>query len=175
MRRATPGFDFQAWHDGVRNGRRKRNRFQGPSMLATPLPILDAVKDFPELAPLARTAVRLHPRRAHDGFIDASRLGGTFLWPLHEPWPAYDENRISRFVQDLLSHNTLEDVNRGDVVLVDYRQVDKRWRRCDVAVALLPQPFRCLISLHWDSTQARSSGESDVVSGSGASCRSVRA
>jgi HRDC domain-containing protein len=66
-------------------------------------------------------------------------------------------------------------VNRGDVVLVDYRHIDKRWRRCDGAVALLPQPFRCVESLLWDSTQARSSGVSEVVSGSGASCRSVRA
>ena len=37
-------------------------------------------------------------------------------------------------------------------------------------VALLPQPFRCSGWPLWDSTQARSSGVSDVVSGRGASC-----
>lgn len=64
-------------------------------MLTTPPPRLDPVAAFPELAPLARTTVRLHPRRAPDGPIDASKMGGNFLWPLAEPWPADDESRIN--------------------------------------------------------------------------------
>ena len=71
-------------------------------MLTTPPPMLDVVKDFPELAPFARTTVRLHPRRARDGAVDASKMGGEFLWPADEPWPAYDEMRVDRFVQQLL-------------------------------------------------------------------------
>jgi len=81
-------------------------------MLTTPKPILDAVKEFPELAPLARTTVRLHPRRAHDGTADATKMGGTFLWPLNEPWPAYDESRVDRFVQQLLGDGVIDDGGR---------------------------------------------------------------
>lgn len=77
-------------------------------MLTTPPPILDAVKDFPEPAPLARTAVRPHPRRARDGSVGASELGGAFLWPRDEPWPAYDEARVDRFVQQILGAGNID-------------------------------------------------------------------
>lgn len=76
-------------------------------MLTTPPPRLDAVAAFPELAPLARTTVRLHPRRAADGPVDASKMGGTFLWPRGEPWPAGDEKRVARIVQELLANDPL--------------------------------------------------------------------
>jgi hypothetical protein len=68
------------------------------TMFTTPPPILDVLKDFPELAPLAKTTVRLHPRLAADGSVDSSKLGGTFLWPLDEPWPAYDEAKVARWL-----------------------------------------------------------------------------
>jgi hypothetical protein len=80
--------------------------------LKTPPPILDVVRDFPELAPMARTSVRLHPRRVADGPIDASKLGGDFLWPVDEPWPAYDEAGVDRFVQDLLGQGGIDDGGR---------------------------------------------------------------
>jgi hypothetical protein len=80
--------------------------------LTTPPPILDVVKDFPELAPLARTCVRLHPRSAPDGAVDASKMGGTLLWPLGEPWPAYDEARVDRFVQQLLEDDMIGEGGR---------------------------------------------------------------
>jgi hypothetical protein len=81
-------------------------------MLTTPPPILDVLEDFPELAPLARTTVRLHPRRARDGVVDASKMGGTFLWPRDEPWPAHDEARVDRFVQHLLEDDMVGDGGR---------------------------------------------------------------
>jgi hypothetical protein len=74
-------------------------------MLTTPPAILDVTKDFPALFSLARTTVRLHPRRAPDGAIDGSKLGGEFLWPLDEPWPSHVEARVDRFYQELLSRN----------------------------------------------------------------------
>ncbi|MGW3202866.1 DUF1963 domain-containing protein [Streptomyces sp. NPDC001135] len=43
-------------------------------------------RDFPELLPHARTAVRLHPRRGTPGPRD-SHIGGPLLWPAAEPWP----------------------------------------------------------------------------------------
>lgn len=52
---------------------------------------MDIAAVFPELAPLARTAVRLHPRpgtpTAHD-----SSIGGPLLWPEDEPWPRCAEH-----------------------------------------------------------------------------------
>ncbi|GHP00038.1 hypothetical protein KSF_100850 [Reticulibacter mediterranei] len=61
----------------------------------TPSPSLAITTLFPELAPLARRAVRLHPRRAArlhpypapDPGPDESKVGGTFLWPSNELWP----------------------------------------------------------------------------------------
>ncbi|BCL77610.1 hypothetical protein ccbrp13_00750 [Ktedonobacteria bacterium brp13] len=53
----------------------------------TPPPPLDITAFFPELAPLARRAVRLHPRRGSEPGPGKSKVGGTFLWPANEPWP----------------------------------------------------------------------------------------
>lgn len=52
----------------------------------TPPRPADIVDSFPELAPLARTATRLHP---HPGMPtpDDSSVGGPLLWPAREPWP----------------------------------------------------------------------------------------
>ncbi|WP_217244943.1 hypothetical protein [Streptomyces sp. AC602_WCS936] len=41
---------------------------------------------FPQLAPLARTATRLHPRAGSPSRHDSS-VGGPLLWPADEPWP----------------------------------------------------------------------------------------
>ncbi|MBM9506143.1 hypothetical protein [Actinacidiphila acididurans] len=46
---------------------------------------------FPELAPLARTAVRLHPRVGEPTTADSS-IGGPLLWPAREPWPVCPEH-----------------------------------------------------------------------------------
>ncbi|MGW2786584.1 hypothetical protein ACWC3X_36080 [Streptomyces populi] len=52
----------------------------------TPPRPLDVAALFPELAPLARTAVRLHPRPSTPTAKDSS-IGGPLLWPADEPWP----------------------------------------------------------------------------------------
>jgi hypothetical protein len=54
--------------------------------IGTPRPPLDITAVFPELAGLARTAFRLHPRPDRPGTQDSS-LGGPLLWPAVEPWP----------------------------------------------------------------------------------------
>lgn len=46
----------------------------------------DVTAVFPELAPLARTATRLHPRPGSPSPRDSS-VGGPLLWPADEPWP----------------------------------------------------------------------------------------
>ncbi|MEU7476560.1 hypothetical protein AB0A63_11300 [Lentzea sp. NPDC042327] len=57
----------------------------------TPPRPVDVTAHFPELAPLARTAVRLHPRPGAPTAADSS-IGGPLLWPAGEEWPACAEH-----------------------------------------------------------------------------------
>jgi uncharacterized protein (TIGR02996 family) len=51
-------------------------------------PCCDVAKLVPELAPFARTTIRLHPRRTVGKKEAAeSNVGGQFLWPRGEDWP----------------------------------------------------------------------------------------
>ncbi|MGW6688005.1 hypothetical protein [Streptomyces sp. NPDC054961] len=52
----------------------------------TPPRPVDVTAVFPELAPLARAAIRLHPR-AGSPSVRESSVGGPLLWPAEEPWP----------------------------------------------------------------------------------------
>jgi hypothetical protein len=52
----------------------------------TPPRPFDVTALFPRLAPLARTATRLHPRPGSPTPHDSS-VGGPLLWPAGEPWP----------------------------------------------------------------------------------------
>ncbi|MEU0225714.1 hypothetical protein ABZ177_15345 [Streptomyces sp. NPDC006284] len=56
----------------------------------TPPRPLDVTALFPRLAPLARTATRLHPRAGSPSRHDSS-VGGPLLWPADEPWPHCDD------------------------------------------------------------------------------------
>lgn len=66
---------------------------QVPSTAArtTPRPSVDVVERFPELKPLAKPAIRLHPRFGDEPAADESKIGGQFLWPAGEAWPACPE------------------------------------------------------------------------------------
>ncbi|MBD0695852.1 hypothetical protein [Streptomyces sp. CBMA123] len=52
----------------------------------TPPRRVDIAAVFPELVPLARQTVRLHPRLGEPTVHDSS-VGGPLLWPADEPWP----------------------------------------------------------------------------------------
>ncbi|MFI8885164.1 hypothetical protein [Streptomyces sp. NPDC053813] len=52
----------------------------------TPPRPVDVTAVFPELAPSARPAIRLHPR-AGSPSVRESSVGGPLLWPVTEPWP----------------------------------------------------------------------------------------
>lgn len=56
----------------------------------TPPRPIDVAAVFPQLAPLARTATRLHPRPGAPTWHDSS-VGGPLLWPAEEPWPHCEE------------------------------------------------------------------------------------
>lgn len=56
----------------------------------TPDRSYDLAAMWPELAELARTAVRLHPRHGNPT-AERSSIGGPLLWPVNEPWPTCSE------------------------------------------------------------------------------------
>jgi hypothetical protein len=60
----------------------------------TPQPAYDVREAFPELAGLSTVTVRLHPRYGNEPPVDASKLGGIFLWPAGEPWPVCRSHEI---------------------------------------------------------------------------------
>lgn len=60
--------------------------------LTTDASSVDLARSLPEIAPYARTTVRLHPRRGEPGVRD-SHIGGPLLWPGDEPWPYCDEHK----------------------------------------------------------------------------------
>lgn len=60
------------------------------AIFTTPPRPFDITALFPQLAPLARTATRLHPRPGAPTVHDSS-VGGPLLWPAGEPWPHCDE------------------------------------------------------------------------------------
>ncbi|GHO93259.1 hypothetical protein KSF_033070 [Reticulibacter mediterranei] len=56
----------------------------------TPPRPVDIAAVFPELAPLARTTTRLHPRPGNPTSWESS-VGGPLLWPIDDPWPYCEE------------------------------------------------------------------------------------
>ncbi|MCL2585233.1 MAG: hypothetical protein FWE35_22550 [Streptosporangiales bacterium] len=54
--------------------------------VTTPAPPFDITTVFPELAGLAATTIRLHPRPGRPGTEDSS-FGGPLLWPADQEWP----------------------------------------------------------------------------------------
>ncbi|OOC55089.1 MULTISPECIES: YwqG family protein [Nocardiopsis] len=79
----------------------------------TPPRPVDVEALFPELRPLRREAVRLHPRAGRPSCRDSS-VGGPLLWPADEPWPVCGEEHYEA------DSNTLHE---GEVHLVPIVQV----------------------------------------------------
>lgn len=59
----------------------------------TPPRPVDVTTVFPELAPLARPAIRLHPRPGSPS-VGESSVGGPLLWPAEEPWPHCEASHL---------------------------------------------------------------------------------
>jgi hypothetical protein len=75
---------------------RELARFRVPAdaKRTTAPPPADVLQFAPELKPLTKVAIRLHPRYSDEPAPDESKLGGQFLWPAAEPWPTCDEHKI---------------------------------------------------------------------------------
>ncbi|MFG2824975.1 DUF1963 domain-containing protein [Kitasatospora sp. NPDC048365] len=83
----------------------------------TPPRPVDVETLFPELAPLARTAIRLHPRPGRPT-PEQSSVGGPLLWPADEPWPVCPSTSHSR--------GWGAPVTEGPVPLVPVVQIQRR-------------------------------------------------
>ncbi|MFD9535090.1 hypothetical protein [Streptomyces sp. NPDC060010] len=59
----------------------------------TPPRPVEVTAVFPELAPLARPAIRLHPRQGSPSVRDSS-VGGPLLWPAGESWPHCEDTHL---------------------------------------------------------------------------------
>ncbi|WP_327413032.1 hypothetical protein [Streptomyces sp. NBC_01233] len=101
----------------------------------TPPRPLDVASVFPELADMARTATRLHPRPGSPTVYDSS-VGGPLLWPADEPWASCSqEHPVYRL-------NTPEEIRTLRRILGD------AWRR--------PRPPRTnLLSAEEDAVVGR--------------------
>ncbi|MFI1200623.1 hypothetical protein ACH4VR_14410 [Streptomyces sp. NPDC020883] len=78
----------------------------------TPPRPLDVTALFPQLAPLARTATRLHPRPGSPSVHDSS-VGEPLLWPADEPWPHCERPHVSRAASVVHSPDDIRLLCRG--------------------------------------------------------------
>jgi hypothetical protein len=86
-------------------------------MRRTPKPVIDIAEVIPEMARLARTTVRLHPRRGVSA-RDASKMGSPIVWPSDEPWPVCSEHHSALVpVLQLRRQDVPEFAFRGDTDL----------------------------------------------------------
>ncbi|MEU0770348.1 MULTISPECIES: hypothetical protein [Streptomyces] len=89
----------------------------------TPPRPFDITALFPQLAPLARTATRLHPRPGSPTLHDSS-VGGPLLWPADEPWPYCDEPHDSRAEPVVHTPDDVRILRRDRAAAAERRRLD---------------------------------------------------
>lgn len=89
----------------------------------TPPRPFDVAVLFPQLAPLARTATRLHPRPGSPTPHDSS-VGGPLLWPADEPWPHCDAPHEQETAKPLLSPDDVRAWRRHRRACEERRRLD---------------------------------------------------
>ncbi|WP_153449879.1 hypothetical protein [Streptomyces smaragdinus] len=89
----------------------------------TPPRPLDVTALFPDLAPLARTATRLHPRPGAPTVHDSS-VGAPLLWPADEPWPYCDEPHDRRAPLEILSPDDIRRLRRVGAAVAERLRLD---------------------------------------------------
>ncbi len=101
--------------------------------LTTRPPTVDVGELLPELASHARTTIRMHPRQGTVPELDASKLGGLFLWPKEELWPVWKDFQYTDWFRERLPHISYAWEECGgappegaDIPLVPVVQLNKR-------------------------------------------------
>lgn len=117
--------------------------------LTTPPRPADITVEFPQLASLARTATRLHPRPGPATPYDSS-VGGPLRWPSSQPWPYCTRTHQAYFpnwpltMADVRVLRELSVTRRGDTSRLTAREQEKVGRIravrdvADEPVAMLP-------------------------------------
>ncbi|MDX2543041.1 hypothetical protein ACOT81_23120 [Streptomyces sp. WI04-05B] len=88
----------------------------------TPPRSVDVTALFPHLAPLARTATRLHPRPGSPTVHDSS-VGGPILWPADEPWPLCDGPHERGATRRVLSPDDIRLLRRTHAAIASRRHL----------------------------------------------------
>ncbi|MFE2810522.1 hypothetical protein ACFXGG_08745 [Streptomyces nigra] len=112
------------------------------AIFTTPPRPFDVTTLFPELAPLVRTATRLHPRPGSPSVHDSS-VGGPLLWPADEPWPYCGEPHDRDASRDILSPDDIRLLRRDRAAAAERLRRDPaaaewtpdelaRWKRIKV-------------------------------------------
>jgi hypothetical protein len=118
----------------------------------TPARPVDVAAHLPALAPLARTAVRLHPRPGDPTTADSS-IGGPLLWPAGEPWPTCAEH-----AGPFLEGATVPDV------MARRRILTQAWARPrDPGVNLLTKAEKAVVDRVDDGAKIPQDGPSPMV------------
>ncbi|MEV5155470.1 hypothetical protein AB0K81_26615 [Streptomyces werraensis] len=92
------------------------------SFTTPPRPV-DVTALFPQLAPLARTATRLHPRPGSPTVHDSS-VGGPLLWPADEPWPHCDERHDRHATREVHSPDDIRLFRHNRLVAAERQRRD---------------------------------------------------
>lgn len=90
----------------------------------TPPRPLDITAVVPQLAPLARTATRLHPRPGSPTVHDSS-VGGPLLWPADEPWPHCEEPHDRHTSSKVLSPDDVRLLRRNHAAIAARRHLGR--------------------------------------------------
>ncbi|GAA3303774.1 hypothetical protein GCM10020295_53210 [Streptomyces cinereospinus] len=93
------------------------------AIFTTPRRPFDITALFPRLAPLARTATRLHPRPGSPTVHDSS-VGGPLLWPADEPWPYCDGPHDSRAAPVVHSPDDVRLLRHDRAAAAERRRLD---------------------------------------------------
>ncbi|MBC2866821.1 hypothetical protein H1R13_18110, partial [Streptomyces mexicanus] len=90
----------------------------------TPPRPFDVAAVFPQLAPLARTATRLHPRPGSPTVHDSS-VGGPLLWPADEPWPHCEGPHEKGATSVVLSPDDVRVLRRNRAAITSRRHLGR--------------------------------------------------
>lgn len=119
----------------------------------TPPPPADIAALVPELAQLARTTTRLHPRVGAPSVFESS-MGAKPLWPADEPWPTCPGSHYGTYDEDPVAAVPLLQLFRRDVEQLPFPEgtdlLQVLW--CPRNHADGEWPAGPKTSLHWRAT-----------------------
>ncbi|WP_433730045.1 hypothetical protein ACQP0C_02155 [Nocardia sp. CA-129566] len=131
----------------------------------TPPRPVDVAAVFPALAPLARTATRLHPRPGNPSPQDSS-VGGPLLWPASKPWPHCDDLHAEWYKVMTLADARLERrilaATHGRAMTAEQRET---FNRINEGIPIPDDPIVMLPTTSCTPTRRDRAGSQSAMSG----------